>query len=408
MVNVELIIFVVLVIVSLGIIYRFRDRIVIQTMLGIPLKKPITIFGKSIKKIPIIYAVLIRTKIGLKLTDKIVARFRRSSKWVGYCCIVVGIISSLGLTYLLVKHIIDQLLSFNPVLVRSVSFVLPFKVKGAIYVPLGYWLVSILLLATIHEFGHALVARAYNIKIKYTGPAFFGILLPIIPAAYVEPDEKEVNSRPKKERLSVYSAGAVFNIISGIVVLVILLMAVNPLTSTMIKNDGIVVDDIISIKLKQTGLHDGQVITKLQHGDYVYSIQNIDDLATILDNYPPGDNILIFTSDNQEYFHTLEKNPNSPEKSMLGISVSQHESFTSEAIKGYGVVPLSIIKWIRGLLLWISILSLGIGFFNLFPMIPLDGGLLVKTMVDGTKYEKPVVYGISALFLLILIVLFFI
>ena len=410
MVNVELIIFIGMLLLSFGLIFRYRDRVKIEPILGIPLKKPIRIFGKNIKKFPLIYAVLIRTKIGLKFTDRVVERLKNKSKWIGYGCIGIGVICVFYISYLLINHLITQIINPTPT-AQAVAFVLPFKVKGAIYVPLIYWLLSIVILATIHEFGHALIARAHNIKVRYTGPAFFAILIPLIPAAYVEPDEKEINRRPKKQQLSVYSAGAVFNIVSGLIVLLVLI-GLTMVTNPMINSDGVVVDYISSETLKKVGLKEGQIIDELSVGDFVYSINGPSDLAESIKDRKPGTEIIIRTRDDsgyfQEYFYRLESNPKDNNKGMFGISVSQHESFKEEAIQKYGLITVKSIKWLKGLFLWVSLLSIGIGFFNLLPMVPLDGGLMVKSFVIGTKFEKPVTFGISGIFLLILILLFFV
>lgn len=410
MVNVELVIFIVILLLSFWFIFKYRDRVKIEVMLGIPLKKPIRIFGIPIKKFPLIYAVLIRTKIGLKFTDKIVEKLKNKSKWIGYGCIVVGIISALYMSYLLINHIIVQLTTPTST-VQAVAFVLPFKVKGAIYVPLVYWLLSILILATIHEFGHALLARAYDIKVKYTGPAFFGILIPLIPAAYVEPDEKEIKKRPRKQQLSVYSAGAVFNIVSGLLALVIL-MGLSMATNHVVDSDGVVIDRILSENLKKAGLKEGQIIDRLDFGKFEYPISGPVDVANAIERREPGTEVTIRTRSDSGYYqnhlYKIEPNPKDSSKGMLGVSVSQHESFKEEAIQKYGLITIKSVKWLRGLFLWISLLSIGIGFFNLLPMIPLDGGLMVKSFVQNTKFEKPVTFGVSGIFLLILILLFFI
>ncbi len=135
------------------------------------------------------------------------------------------------------------------------------------------------------------------------------------------------------------------------------------------------------------------------------------DISLTLDLYKISKGSLVFIDNSgysQQYLYRLESNPKDNSKGMLGISVSQHESFKEEAIQKYGLITVKSVKWLKGLFFWISLLSIGIGFFNLIPIIPLDGGLMVKSFVIGTKFEKPVTFGISGIFLLILILLFFV
>ena len=104
--NVELIIFIGILIFSFIMIWKNRDKVKLEIMLGIPLKKPIKIFGRELHKFPLIYAVMIKTKIGLKTTDKIVNKLKNKSRAVGYICIVIGVVCAVYMSYLLIDYII--------------------------------------------------------------------------------------------------------------------------------------------------------------------------------------------------------------------------------------------------------------------------------------------------------------
>ena len=62
-----------------------------------------------------------------------------------------------------------------------------------------------------------LFAKRFNIKIKSSGFAFFGIFLPLIPAAFVEPDEKQLKKSKFFEKVSLLGAGSTSNFIFGII-----------------------------------------------------------------------------------------------------------------------------------------------------------------------------------------------
>lgn len=412
--NLELIIFGVLTFISMVVIYRNRERIKLEPILFFPLKKPVRVFGRMIYKFPIIYTLLIKTKIGISFTDKFIGRFRRISKFVMYGCIVIGVFSLIGISYYLVDYLITVLTTKPIEPVQAIKLVLPFKVKGAMYVPLVYWILSIITLAVLHEFGHALVARYFRIPIKSTGPAFFGILLPLIPAAFVEPDEKVLNNRPRKEKLAVFSAGSSFNIVSGFIFMIIFGL-LSWASVGMVVNDGVEITGVYSENLRLTGIREGQIIdaveVEMPNSLIKYDINKLEDVAIVLISHPPSTSIDIITREGkfyQEYNHKLEVNPRDVEKSMIGVELKQHTSLNPEKVGLYGKIPINIMLWIGGLFMWMSILSLGIGTFNLLPMIPLDGGLMVRAMVYKTKFEKPITYGITLLFLGMLGILIFV
>ena len=79
-----------------------------------------------------------------------------------------------------------------------------------------YFIIVIAIIAITHEMAHGIFMRRYNIKIKSTGFAFFPWFFPIIPAAFVEQDEKSMEKSNKFEQLAVLSAGTFANILTAI------------------------------------------------------------------------------------------------------------------------------------------------------------------------------------------------
>jgi membrane-associated protease RseP (regulator of RpoE activity) len=83
-----------------------------------------------------------------------------------------------------------------------------------------YWIVIIAIVAITHEFAHGIIARLNNIKIKSTG---FGFLGPFL-AAFVEPDEKQMQKTSKFAQLSVLAAGTFANVLMTILFGIILIL----------------------------------------------------------------------------------------------------------------------------------------------------------------------------------------
>ncbi len=71
----------------------------------------------------------------------------------------------------------------------------------------------------LHEFMHALAARFEGIRVKFVG---FLVALGVLPAAFVEPEEEELERAPLRSKLRIYSAGVLANIILALVALALI------------------------------------------------------------------------------------------------------------------------------------------------------------------------------------------
>ena len=160
---------------------------------------------------------LYKTQVGIKWMDKIARFSPRFWKTWGYFGIGIGFIGMVFISYILIKGFLD--LVFNPSMPAAVGIVLPgVRIPGAaIFVPFWYGIISIFIVAFIHEFAHGVMARVYNMEVKSSGIVFFGPLI----GAFVEPDEKDLKEKPKIEQMSVFAAGPFSNICLGVVVLLL-------------------------------------------------------------------------------------------------------------------------------------------------------------------------------------------
>src|SRR3989344_1308087 len=150
------------------------------------------------------------------------------------------------LSFELIKNLID--LFINEAAVPGVVPVLPIKAEGVFYVPFFYWIISLFIIATIHEFSHGVVARAHNIPVTSSGFAFLGILVPIIPAAFVEPDEKKMGKKKASQQLSVFAAGPFSNIILGFISLGLFALLLSTTITPMVEQTGIEITGYYTIE----------------------------------------------------------------------------------------------------------------------------------------------------------------
>ena len=88
----------------------------------------------------------------------------------------------------------------------TVAIVLPgVDIPGSpIFIPLGYGIIALAILMVVHEFGHGIISRVEGVKIKSIGV----LMLAILPGAFVEPDEEDVEKSSRISKLRIYAAGS--------------------------------------------------------------------------------------------------------------------------------------------------------------------------------------------------------
>ena len=85
-----------------------------------------------------------------------------------------------------------------------------------------YFVLAILIVATVHEFSHGIFARRWGVRIKSTGFAFLKYF-PAILGAFVEQDDKDMNEKTKFQQMSILSAGTFANVITSIILFIVLI-----------------------------------------------------------------------------------------------------------------------------------------------------------------------------------------
>jgi hypothetical protein len=191
---------------------------------------------------PFLYLIMYKTKWGLKKMDSIANRLKKHRDALSYTSITLGFIGMVTMTFLFLLSV------YKYFFVEQEAVVAPLlpgvAIPGMPQLSFVHWIIAIFILATVHEFSHGIFARMHNIKVKSSGFAFFGILLPIIPAAFVEPDEKQMSKKSKKAQLAVLSAGTFSNFIFAGIFFLILSFIFAPLSGAMMEQQGVVIAGI--------------------------------------------------------------------------------------------------------------------------------------------------------------------
>ncbi len=344
------------------------------------------------KFLHIFYFCMYRTRIGLKFMDYIAVKFSKFLMKSSVCIITVCFAGMIFVSFELVRGMYGLLAHEQS---PAVSLVLPFEVKGAFYVPFIYWIACIFIVAFVHEFSHGIFARRCKVKVISSGFAFLGIILPLIPAAFVEPDEKQLQKKKKKEQLAVFSAGPFANIFLGLITLAVFYFALTPITDNYYTHYGVEIVEVVEGSPADGALLVGQVINEIN----AKKIETVDDFKEAFGNKKPADEIKISAGE-KETSIILSENPSNADDAYLGVFVKQ----TSE-LKDISVFQRMLI-YIKDFFYWLFILNLGVGAFNLVPIGPLDGGRMFRTAALGFLKKRSadsVLKSVSFIFLFIII-----
>ena len=351
-----------------------------------------------------LYFSMYKAKWGITLMDSLAKRHRKLMVYIGYFGIFIGFLGMILISYGLINNI--YVLFTKPEAVPGVGLVLPFKAKGVFFVPFFYWIISIFVIASVHEFSHGLIARANNLKVKSSGFAFVGLIIPIIPAAFVEPDENELRKRSHKEQLSVFAAGPLANIAIAFLFVAVASFVIAPLANAIIEPNGVKVTDYVKGKDKSifpaesAGIKIGEKIQKVDNIQTPY----VENLSNFLKNKKPNDIIAIKT-DKSSYEIKLAKNPENESIAYIGAYLEQSTKIKDKVKVNYGEFLPNALIWIYGLFVILVVLNLGIGLFNLVPIGPLDGGRMLQLPLQRFfgKEKGNKVWGFIGIFFLVLI-----
>lgn len=313
----------------------------------------------------------------------------------------------------------------------SVAILLPgVDIPGSpIFVPLGYGIIALMTVIVVHEFGHGIISRVEGVRIKSIGV----LLLAVLPGAFVEPDEEDIEKSKRISKLRIYAAGSIFNLalaaVSLIIVLFITLMTISSISpgipgisvpGTSIKTEPVTLLNI-SGPIFPTFQTDGVAITSvvpkspadgiLQDGMVIQSINGIS--TSDINNYALFTNqtkigeTLNFQTNQGTFSVKAGANPNNATRGYIGIRSQDHLVLNNNVAKTFGHQIPWFIYSLRDLFTWIFIINFAVGTFNLLPMKPLDGGLLLEELL-GYKLSKnrvqQIITPLSYVLILIIVV----
>ncbi len=294
-----------------------------------------------------------------------------------------------------------------------------------VLIPLGYGIIALMTVLIVHEFGHGIISRVEGVKIDSIGV----LLLAVLPGAFVEPNQEDVQKSERIQKLRIYAAGSIFNmILAAISLLIVMFIGLMILSSLFIGIPGISVPGT-DIKTQSVGLtikgpvfptfhSDGVQISSvvpnspadgiLPPGSIVQGINGVDasnlnNYVTVLNQTKIGENVS-FQTTTGNYTVKAGVNPSNSSRGYLGIRSQENIVVNNNVAKTVGTQIPWFIYSIQQLFLWIFLLNFSVGIFNLLPMKPLDGGLLLEELL-GYKLSESTVRKIMTPLSYVLIVL---
>lgn len=371
---------------------------------------------KDRKNIEFKYVLIMKkSKRGKNFVDKIAKmspNFWKIFATVGLIISLAIMINSFYGIILTLQSILSGLLNIPAVqLILPIPSAQPITGPAFIGIPFWFWIIIVAIIVFPHELMHGIILRAEKIAIKSVGL----LLLLVLPGAFVEPNEKEFKKARLMAKLRVAAAGSFSNFIVSFVLLYLTAYFIWP----PFVDDGVVITSVNeTAPAGKAGIKPGMILEEINGKEIdanffkfneVYSNSllfrrntTIDDIkaryaqSIFLDEfskYKPGDVVTIKVGEKEQNL-TLDKHYANQSFPYLGISMTMNSKPGTETEFSilFPLLTLSIL------------LSFAIGLFNILPIFPLDGGLLVQSLTDRfiPRYSKHLVIFITVITLSII------
>jgi len=306
--------------------------------------------------------------------------------------------------------------------------------------------IGLLLTIVVHEFGHAILARVEDMRVRS-----MGLLIAVIPiGAFVEPDEEDVEVAKGMPKIRMFGAGITNNIVVGLACfgLMFLLMGMaTPLSVPLVQ--GVYKD----FPAADVGLQGYSVITGING----VPVTSQEEVSAFMDGTRPGETVTLTAEKDgveRTYTLTLAEWPealasdrdsgfmgvyyyNAPlVKEHLGnvadlgllaplyLTIAPIDAFIQGNTQQLAILladtpeqvawkePFPFFWGTVHLAFWLGWFNLLVGMFNAIPIVPLDGGYIMKEGVERffdrlgwSRYAHRVVASISGFVTMMLILL---
>jgi membrane-associated protease RseP (regulator of RpoE activity) len=306
------------------------------------------------------------------------------------------------------------------------------------YLPITYGWAALVVTIIIHEAGHGIVARVYNIRVDSTGIVLF-LGLPV--GAFVNIEREELNRVTLKQKSAVLTAGPLNNMILAGASLVALFLIISTLTplppNPNAPQFGVMVATVNGGSLAQSVGMEPESIIQYIGGQ---EVRTIDDLGTKLrENLGTTVDVTWINKAGETITRQVALPPAvEPGRGVLGVTVTILSPDPQAVLDRYqgafgtnplalllpptiqqGVVPYSdlmapkyessvlgsheVFAPVANMLFWLWFINFNVGIFNALPIGPLDGGQLYGALIERRARSQAIAKNANMLLTLVMV-----
>ncbi len=346
-------------------------------------------------KIDIQGPILMRKTQKMKgFIDRTAQRHTRLWRWMLNLGIPVAFFFMFTIVFLLIQSL--ETIFVAP----QAAIILPgVEIPGSpIFVPLGYGILGLATVIIVHEFGHGILARVEGVNIKSIGV----LLLAILPGAFVEPDEEQIQKIKRIPRLRILAAGSVFNLTLALIAFLLVTGISSFAVPAVFQGDGLLITGVVPGSPAEGILQDGMILKSING----LSTSNTTNFQETISQLEVGQEATFVTSEGT-FNLKLGQNPNNESAPYIGIRSTPNQVIKEDVAASYGETLPWAWLYLLDAFFWIYFLNLAVGIFNLLPAKPLDGGLMLEELLRfklSDKLTRPIVSSVS-LFLIAIVVI---
>jgi len=383
-------------------------------------------------KLPLI---LIHTPFGLNFFDK-VAKWRAAKIYADFNTYLMPAITALAI-FLIVGSLMVMFANANARgAVADAGIRANILIPGLNpFLPITYGWAALIITIIIHEAGHGIVARVYNIRVDSTGIVLF-LGLPI--GAFVNIEREELNRATLKQKSAVLTAGPLNNMIlagASLVALFIVVSTLSPLPpDPNAPQFGVVVMSVNPGSVAESaGIEPGSVVQNVAG----HEVRSLEDLSKHLRSNLGGTVDVTWINKAGNSVTRAVTLPPAVEqgKGILGVTVtllSPDPQLVLDRYKSaFGANPLALLlpptmqqglvpysdmmapKFesnvfgaafapIANMLFWLWFINFNVGIFNALPIGPLDGGQLYGSLIEKRAKSKALAKNANMLLTLVM------
>lgn len=385
-------------------------------------------------KLPLI---LIHTPFGLEFFDR-VSKWRAAKFYADFNTYLMPAITALAIFLIIGSLLILFANSAARGAVADAGLEANLLIPGLNpFLPITYGWAALIITIIIHEAGHGIVARVYNIRVDSTGLVLF-LGLPI--GAFVNIERDELNKATLKQKSAVLTAGPLNNMILAGASLLALFLVVSTLTPIPLDPNapqfGVMVFSVRGGSLAESIGMEPQSVIQYVDGQQV---NNFEDLGDLLRSNL-GRTVDMTWVDKS--YNTITKQVSlppsvEPGRGVLGVQVAlppDPQPALDRYKSAFGSNPLalllpptmqptvvpysdimasnyessvlgsaSVFAPVANLLFWLWFINFNVGIFNALPIGPLDGGQMYGALIEKRARSQALAKNANMLLTLVMV-----